>query len=427
MCDVNPEKIEVEELMISRKKHLYNSMCMKCKETKAVVVVRVGDPLCRSCFITYVTHKFRSTLGKSKLVQANDRVILALSGGHSSTALVHLVRGALSEGAHKRLRFSPGIVCIDESVTLPSGVEQDYSHLKELAEQFEYPFHQVPIYKDFSRKGGSDEINESNRQKFIECFESIKTLTGKQDFLIMRRIALLVNTARDNQYKKIMFGDTSTSLSMKLLYNISLGRGESVPLDIGVADSRFPDITIIRPMRELSSKEVAFFTRLSDITVKVPNNIVTFKSNSSSLQQKTEEFIIGLQTDFPHTVNTVFRTGDKICKNEKFDKCLDKCVICQSPLLDTDTQQMLMNDGVNGQVNEVEDGKGCCGTSDECASNCFKVSDKDMKLQLCYGCNLTFRDMDYNVEILPKQILDDASAQLKRQKMKESIQDFLLE
>jgi len=424
MCDVNPDKLEAEEHMISRKKNLIFSMCMKCKEERAVVVIRVGDPLCTTCFLTYVTHKFRSTLGKSKLIQANDRVLMALSGGHSSTALIHLVKDALSESAHKRLRFSPGIVCVDESVTLPSDVEQDYSHIKELADKFEYPFYLVPVYKGFASEGNNacDESDEKDRQEFIKAFESISSLTAQQDFLAIRRISLIINTAYRNQYKKIMFGDTSTSLSMKLLSNISLGRGSSIPLDIGVSDNRYPDITIIRPMRELSSKEVAIFNRLRNILVRLPKNITTMKSSDSCLQKKTEEFIIGLQTDFPHTVNTVFRTGDKICKNEKFDKCSEKCVMCQSPLLDTDTLQML----TSGE-RIAEDEAGCCGSSDECASKCFRLTEAEMKSQLCYGCNLTFKDMGYNLDVLPKEALDNASAQLKRQKMKESIQEFLLE
>ena len=421
MCDVNPDKLEVEEQMISKKNILCGSMCMKCKVEKAVVLVRVHDPLCRSCFLTYVIHKFRSTLGKSKLIQANDNVLLALSGGHSSTALLHLVKDALSEGAHKRLRFSPGVICIDESETLHPSVEQDYSHIKELADQFGYPFFQIPIYKDFANmdKDIDDKATiEKDRCQFIKSFQSISTLTAQQDFLVIRRVSLVVNLARKNNYKKIMFGDTSTSLCMKLLSNISLGRGSTIPLDIGVSDNRFPDITIIRPMRELSSKEVALYNRLCEISVLLPYNIMTAQYSHSSLQQKTEEFIIGLQTGFPHTVNTVFRTGDKVCTNLNVENCTTECPLCQSPVLN-------LNTITNEQI--CDENIECCGSNEECNSKSFRLTSEEMKSQLCYGCNLTFKDMEYNVDILPNETLDHASKQLKRKKMKESIEEFLLE
>merc|ERR1712023_280006 len=99
MCDLNPDKLETEQLMKQKQKlnTINNNLtCMKCKVNKPVLVIRVNDPLCEQCFLTYVTHKFRSTLGKSKLVQPNDGVLLAISGGHSSMALLHLVKEALS-------------------------------------------------------------------------------------------------------------------------------------------------------------------------------------------------------------------------------------------------------------------------------------------------------------------------------------------
>ena len=44
------------------------------------------------CFTSYATHKFRSAFGKSKLVRDQEKVIAAYSGGHSSSAMVHLIQ-----------------------------------------------------------------------------------------------------------------------------------------------------------------------------------------------------------------------------------------------------------------------------------------------------------------------------------------------
>lgn len=49
-----------------------------------------------------------------------------------------------------------------------------------------------------------------------------------------------------------------------------------------------------------------------------------------SIRKLTETFVNGLQEDFPATIPTIFRTGDKICStipNTSSDK-QEKCVLC---------------------------------------------------------------------------------------------------
>ena len=83
----------------------------------------------------------------------------------------------------------------------------------------------------------------------------------------------------------------------------------------------------------------------------------------------------------------------------------------------------------NGNCKE-NSGDGCCGSGGgECqsSSSCSSLSDEDVKEQLCYACNLTFSDMGCDVNVLPPDITHHVSEQMKRDKMKESIKDFLLE
>ena len=39
-----------------------------------------------------MTHKFRATIGKTKLVRDGEFVLVALSGGPGSSALLHLIQ-----------------------------------------------------------------------------------------------------------------------------------------------------------------------------------------------------------------------------------------------------------------------------------------------------------------------------------------------
>jgi cytoplasmic tRNA 2-thiolation protein 2 len=69
--------------------------------------------LFRECFLAAATHKFRASLGKSKIVRPRDHVLIAFSGSQASTALLHLVNAGLNEDSHKRLMFACSVVYID--------------------------------------------------------------------------------------------------------------------------------------------------------------------------------------------------------------------------------------------------------------------------------------------------------------------------
>lgn len=414
MYDVNEDKLNAEQMLQKKKKVLVGSTCMKCKENKAIVVIRVNDPMCRSCFLVYATHKFRSTLGKARLIKPNDKVLLALSSGHSSMAMLHLVYEALSESAHKRLKFEPGVVFIDERDVLSDNKNYDFAALKDVTEKLGYPFYTVPIHERFQADVDEGEVN--SKKRFCECFNSITTLSAKIEFLSATRMSLIVDTAQKYNFTKIMFGETATTLTMKLLCNVAQGRGANIAQDMGVADNRHSNITLIRPMREFSSKEVAIYNRLHEIEVTPLPNLHTRTTSGSSLHRQTEEFITGLQADFPSTVNTVFRTSDKLCLNEDLKVSDKNCLLCQSVLLmEEEREKIVASEG------------SCCGSSDECNNGKLRLKAEDVRSLLCYGCKLTFKDMGNRVELLPEKLLQDVSVEMKRSKMKESIQDFLLE
>ena len=69
MCSVHEEGVEnVNETVIPcRKPVKANRKCMKCSKQLAVAVVRGNDPLCRQCFLSYFLHKFRATIGKTRV------------------------------------------------------------------------------------------------------------------------------------------------------------------------------------------------------------------------------------------------------------------------------------------------------------------------------------------------------------------------
>lgn len=113
-----------------------------------------------------------------------------------------------------------------------------------------------------------------------------------------------MQTARDRGYAKVMMGESLTRVAIKLLTNLSLGRGAFLAVDTvswgrsptaegvtrchgdvawwwhsplaalhpqGFTDQRHGDVMVVRPMRDYTAKEIAFYNHFFSVpTVIVP-------------------------------------------------------------------------------------------------------------------------------------------------------------
>ncbi|XP_040906523.1 cytoplasmic tRNA 2-thiolation protein 2 [Toxotes jaculatrix] len=482
--------------------------CVKCKEASAAVVIRAGDTYCRGCFKEYFIHKFRAMLGKNRIIFPGEKVLLAVSGGPSSCSMLSQVQEGLSQNAHKKLRFSPGIVYIDEGGAVGLSVEERRRTVAELRAVFKatgFPFHIVPLEQVLdlpssvvvtapsdSEKSASDykaavdrfiqsdgggclttqdqeqtslpEVQESNTQLLQQLIGSAKTLTARQDLLNTLRQHLLVHTARTEGYSKLMLGDNCTRVAVKLLTSISLGRGAQLAQDTGFSDSRYGDIILVRPMRDYSAKEIAFYNYMFSVSSVVIPTLDTKTTDKASIQRLTESFVTKLQADFPSTVSTIYRTSEKLqtaCKSSSTAEHSDRCLLCMCALdtavenasafqatLTSEQLSQTKSAGATGTESprqnpapvELEStpstGRCCssggaedCGRAESgggCCSSAKEPEIPSLKSLLCYSCQLTIKDMS-SVERLPQYILSEAQRRHRRSQMREEISEFLLD
>ncbi|KAM9726438.1 cytoplasmic tRNA 2-thiolation protein 2 isoform 2-T2 [Menidia menidia] len=434
--------------------------CVKCKEGRAAVVIRARDAYCRNCFRDSFVHKFRAMLGKTRVIFPGEKVLLAVSGGPSSCSMLSQVQEGLSQNAHKKLRFVPAIVFIDEGGAVGRSEAERRRTVCELQALFRatgFPFHIVPLEQvlELPRSAGAGvgqlegeggETPETQTRVLQQLIGSAQTLTAKQELLSNLRQHLLVHMARTLGCSKLMLGENCTRLAVKLLSCISLGRGAQLAQDTGFSDCRYGDVVCVRPMREYSAKEIAFYTHLFRVpTVMVPD-LDTQVSEKASIQRLTESFVTKLQTDFPSTVSTIYRTSEKLqtaCGGPPAAEGGGRCLLCvcrldtaaekASALQATLTSEQLSAAppaGANathtgqccsssaGTCSSSSDG-GCCSSS----SSALGVGTNHLRSQLCYSCQLTIRDMS-SVSCLPQFILSEAQ---RRTVMREEISGFLLD
>ncbi|NXO61865.1 CTU2 protein, partial [Phainopepla nitens] len=317
------------------------------------------------CFRDYFVHKFRAMLGKNRVIFPGEKVLLAVSGGPASSAMVRQVQEGLSREAAKRLRFVPGLLYVEEGAVRrqsPEQREQTLAQMETLLQATGFPYHLIhleqalelapsilqpgperagtpgPSYKEAvdsfiqqQRQDGDSGTSlpahsaqdtpagppatpprlpdAAQTQELLRSFEAAGTATAREELLEMLRTHLIVQAARDRGYTKVMTGESLTRVAVKLLTNLSLGRGAFLAVDTGFTDRRHGDVMVVRPMRDYTAKEIAFYNRFFSIPTVIVPPLFTKRREKPSIHQLVERFLLGLQEEFPSTISTVYRYG----------------------------------------------------------------------------------------------------------------------
>ncbi|XP_020029138.2 cytoplasmic tRNA 2-thiolation protein 2 isoform X1 [Castor canadensis] len=476
--------------------------CVKCKEGPPVVVIRAGDAFCRDCFKALYVHKFRAMLGKNRLIFPGEKVLLAWSGGPSSSSMVWQVLEGLSQDSAKKLRFVPGVIFVDEGAACgqsPEDRAKTLAEVKLILQTVGFPWHVVALEEVFNltpsvlrcsaressgAKGaykaavdsflqqqhnlgadsnispaqGEEQLDlpqtqaplgpaefptASQTEALSRLFDSAKTLTAKEELLQTLRTHLILHVARIHGYSKVMTGDSCTRLAIKLMTNLALGRGAFLAWDTGFSDERHGDVVIVRPMRDHTLKEVAFYNRLFAVPSVFTPAVDTKAPEKASIHRLMEAFILRLQTQFPSTVSTVYRTSEKLVKAPR-EGCAASlsgphCLLCMCAL-DIDTNDSATAFGAQtslrlSQTSQTEAGMAipsCCTADKGQDQSCCRVACRredpsaSVSEQLCYGCRVTMKDLP-SPDTLPPYILAEAQLRSQRAWVMQEIQEYLIE
>uniref|UniRef100_A0A8C9S2U0 Cytoplasmic tRNA 2-thiolation protein 2 n=1 Tax=Scleropages formosus TaxID=113540 RepID=A0A8C9S2U0_SCLFO len=472
---------QVEEEYSDQLETRRTARCPGCASLNITLIVSA----CRGCFRDHFVHKFRATLGKNRVIFPGEKVLLAISGGPASCSMLAQVQQGLSKDAPKKLRFVPGIVYIDEGCVTGQSAEERQRTSTQLELIFRatgYPFFivhleqvfclpgavleatcSVPVRSEGDYKAAVNRFIESSRACLLsqldtqdlpsgllpfdrqltgvlqKLFDAVKTLTAKEDLLHTLRQHLIVHTARTHGYSKVMMGDSCSRLAVKLLSSICQGRGASLAADTGFCDLRYGDIGIVRPMRDYSSKEIAFYNRMFGVPSLFIPGLDTKTPDKASIQRLTESFVTRLQADFPSTVSTIYRTSEKLQTSGGTHSAdaepAGKCLLCMCAL-DTKLEEAsafhatLVSEKLSQKqitkspaADWVPDGQ-CCSRIDYVCGMETPTS-TDLKSLLCYSCRLTIQDMSA-AEFLPPYIMAEAERRMRRSQMEEEIAAFLL-
>ncbi|KAK2176031.1 hypothetical protein NP493_689g01015 [Ridgeia piscesae] len=244
-----------------------------------------------------------------------------------------------------------------------------------------------------------------------------------------------------------MMAHSATRLAVRMLADITQGRGAHLAYQMSFADSRRSDVTLVRPMREFSAKEIAVYNRLNNVSPVFIPSLSTKQKAGHSLDSLTEQFVLSLNTKSATTVNTICRTGEKLGLAKSAPGTTEDisiqshCSMCEAPLdtLVGDASALASTRFSRAMCQKEAQGRDQTATPrDDCHISDSTVTPNDphrsscgmlmdIESGLCYGCLRLVRDMT-DVSSLPDAMTRRTSADIMtREQMKEQIAEFLLE
>lgn len=263
--------------------------------------------------------------------------------------------------------------------------------------------------------------NKINKLKAL--MSACTSLTAKETILQHFRSSLLTQQARKSGCTMLALGDSATRVAIQIIGLTAIGRGYSLPHETSLESKWVKDVKVIRPLKDCLTKELDICCRLNNLEVieyhaaNLEHSMRT-KAEVKSINRLTEEFITGLDKDFPSTVATVCRTAAKLTAPEAA-LYRNRCPLCQGPV-QSGVQEWKSRITVttpppsaNGTVSPPEpvatptDDKSCCSSNGGSSSGCCSSTEslsfaQDARLAdtipfsslLCYGCLTNLRDLD---------------------------------
>ncbi|XP_050464312.1 cytoplasmic tRNA 2-thiolation protein 2-A [Cataglyphis hispanica] len=443
-----------EEINENAKDLLMNTtLCRKCRRENSDVLLIGQSGYCKTCFLIITNHKFRATLGKSKIIRHGDSILVDHLGDLNSTVLLHLIKSGMSESVHKKLIFKTIVLYIDDGATMGRTIDErkilQYKIAKEI-EDSGFNGYVISLNQVLSKEDTLEVKPIDYQEVYYEHKDHLRTIlnnlpdnTSRIDLLHQLRRRLLVSTARTLGCNKVFVTDSAIDIATKVLGDICLGRGAQLSMLANFCDARC-DIKILKPLRNFTQQELVYYSQHYEIkSIKLKESNVT----ATSIQALARNFTTGLESQFSGTVSTIFRTAEKISPRINAQQNIeDSCVLCDARLDTTSSDQIsavraieiskLVSSNIdtrtssNKEKEESNDTILCldkinCNDNNECNCKKRKITAEDVWRYLCYSCRLIFRNSDI-LNTLPMPLLSAVQQRLALKSMREEINDFLL-
>ena len=215
--------------------------------------------------------------------------------------LLHMLQQGVTAD-HKKLLFTPLVLWIDEGCVYGHDIETRRGNTRSvmnILSRYGFSVH-VALLEDYNSDNirvfsESEDVsyNQVSAERMTRTFDSLHDRSSRDELLLTMRRSVMLGAAEVLGCDKILVGETGTRLAVELMSSVASGVGGSLPHRVGFRDKRGAGgAEILRPMRELSSKEVSLYC--------VYNRLETWHGQEiqgvgDTIRNVTQEFLVGLQ------------------------------------------------------------------------------------------------------------------------------------
>ncbi len=272
-----------------------DSICTVCKQRESFFYRKYsGQRLCRKCFGESVEAKVRATITKYHMLEFNDRLAIAVSGGKDSLSLLHIMA--------KLQKYRPKTELI--AVTVDEGIKGYRDEALEIAaencKKLEIPHHIVSFKELYGAT--LDELLIKARP------DGQSELTSCAYCGVLRRRAMNVG-ARQVNATKIATGHTLDDEAQTALMNIFRGDIARLAKEKPVTSEVHPLLVRkIKPLCEIPENESALYAYVK----KIPFQDTPCPYASEALRNDIRSMLNRMEEKHAGTKFTVSRSMEKL-------------------------------------------------------------------------------------------------------------------
>eukprot|EP00045_Choanoeca_perplexa_P017750 m.264468 g.264468 ORF g.264468 m.264468 type:complete len:427 (-) comp17623_c0_seq2:4730-6010(-) len=371
------------------KKRIDFTKCKKCPDGRPQVLLRLRDAYCKECFFYGVHRKTRSDIGKHRILQQHEKVLLAFSGGNRSSALLGIIHKFEHADEHRQMRIVPTVFHMDDLLAHDFDTsEEDHAHRQEriqaLASQLGYDT------VEYSRLESVYGEGKAAQDALKTTLQGCKSLTAQQDVIRLLKRQLLIATAKRLGCTKIMVANCNDHLAMQILTDVSSGRGGNMT-NVSAFVEHLDGVAILRPLRQITSRETGLYNHFKGIHPYVPKIRGSHAPEKASFERLIQTFVADLLSQYPSTATAVFRTSEKMEMTDA--DTMVACVLCNGPVeaMRTSRAQITSQGGIKDVRGLFFTQPGQLHTSKEGLEDSIDITN-----MLCHGCRSTVMDMKPN-------------------------------
>ncbi len=302
-----------------------STKCSACKQKEPFFNrIHSGERLCKKCFTESIEEKVRSTIAKYKMLNFNDRVAIAVSGGKDSMSLLQV----LTKMERKYPRASLVAITVDEGIL---GYRDEALKIaEENCELLDIENHTVSFKQLYGFT--LDEIVKRIRKRNNK-------LTPCAFCGVLRRKALNV-AALEVKANKIATGHTLDDEVQTSLLNIFHGDISKLSTEKPITDAVHPKLVQkVKPFCEIPERESALYAYIKRINFQntpCPYAGEAMRNDIRNLLNCIEERHTGTKFTVFKSIEKLRPSMKKLEKNEfkECQKCGDPasgnlCMACQ--------------------------------------------------------------------------------------------------